>query len=373
LRVSACGLFRFRYSGPRSRSSLLFLGVAWAAGLSCQDTQEPPKPFPPNIDISARPTPGATLEPAAVDSVVLSFSRPMDPTSLLFLKKTCLLFPLGLDDFAGHWSSDGRRVAFALDRFPVQPGALYEAEFAGLRTLDGDLYNLGPYRVWFRTRGDADVFPVVPPVRVATKSMCHRASADAHDCTRTTIARALRAGADSLRVETLCGDCADERLERSDLYRRSAARIEWLGFDVYDSTGVLARSVRWPQPPAFLEIPAVAGATLESPAQTAPDGTRLTHWSTSCGAPDSPYERITVPGLPGLPALTVQLAFSESAVLDLDYGLESPGGLAERHRERWWLYPGVGLVRREVRIESLAGDTYDLEAWVPAVLPTRAR
>ena len=154
----------------------------------------------------------------------------------------------------------------------------------------------------------------------------------------------------------------------------TASRIEWLGFDVPDSTGVLERSVRWPTPPALLELPAVQGAKLDAPAQTASDGTRLVHWSTSCGAPDSPYELILVPSLPGLPALTVQLSFSESVVLDLDFTLEPPVGAAERHRERWWLYPGVGLVRREVRVErsGTSGASYDLEAFVPNVLPTSA-
>ena len=367
------GLLRDAPAGTRHAARCCGLGLAiLAAGLACQDALQPlPRPFTPNIEVTSWPLPGSTLDPLAADSVVLAFSRPMEPRSLRFFTKMSFLFPLTVADFEGRWNADSTRVAFGLTRFPVQPGALYEAVFAGLRTAAGDLYNMGPYTVSFRTRGAPDLFPLVPPARLALRRFCRRPSAESRDCARSSILTVESAGVDSVALGWSCATgCDTPAPARLDLYRKNGDRLEWLGYDLLDPGGEPRGAVRWPQPPALLALPAEPELVLEGTPQTSADGTRLDRWrATTASGTDSPSQILALPALAALPGLQLQIVFSECRVVDLEYTLASPGGMPESRHERWWLYPGVGLVRREIRTEpaGAAALTYELQIYEPDV------
>jgi hypothetical protein len=331
---------------------------------TCRSAVEPdPQPYPANIDITSWPAPGATVDVTAADSVELRFSRSMDPNSLRFVRKMCFLLPLTLENFAGRWNSDHSSVVFDLTQFPVQPGTLYEAVFTGLRTAAGDLYNLGPYRVWFRTRGQPDLLPMRPDVRLSTREFCHVDNPESTACAHTSTWRAEAIGDDSLAVRITCDNCVGAERDRRELYRKSGSRLEWLGFDVYDAAGELSRSVRWPQPPALLDQPVRTGAVQVQSTQTASDGTQLLSWKSTLGNLDSPVHLVSAPGLP------IQIVFSESRLVDIDLTLVDPDGVTEHRTERWWLYPGVGLVRRELKSErsDSPGQRYELQSYAPDV------
>jgi hypothetical protein len=59
--------------------------------------------------------------------------------------------------------------------------------------------------------------------------------------------------------------------------------------------------------------------------------------------------------------------YSASVTVDLDYAMRDAGGDRERRRERWWLYAGVGLVKRDVLIER---DGLPPERFVETLVPS---
>jgi hypothetical protein len=350
----------------RSRGALRVLAVAASvvAMPACQGILEPfPEPLPPNILITCWPEPGSTLDAAAVDRVELRFDRRMDPASLGFVRRMSFLLPLSVEDFAGRWSPDQRSVVFDLTQFPVQPGTLYEATFSGLRTADGDLYNLGPYRVWFRTRGLPDLFPMQVEDLLAARPFCRRVHADSTACASTSTLHFEAAGTDTLALRRECSPCSDDDGPRRDLFRRAGPRLEWVGFDVLAPDGTAARTVRWPEPPALFAAPVHAGDRLEATAQESADGTRLESWSAVAGGIEEPVHYVDAPGLP------IQLVFSQSRVVSLQSVVVHADGRRETRHERWWLCPGLGLVQRdgEVWRSDRPGSRYAIESWAPTL------
>lgn len=346
---------------PAARRRIAVLVWLLLAVPGCQGLLEPyPQPLPPNVRISVTPAPGAVVDPAAADTVTLRFSRPMDPASLKLVRRLSFLVPASLGTFDGDWNEEQTRVVFSLDRFPIQAGATYEVLFTGLRTADGVLYNGGPFRVAFHTRGEPDLFPIRPHPRVAKRLFCHRASESDPDCVRASILQASAAGADSLALHRSCSDCGERG--RRDLYRRRGDGIEWLGWDVLDSTEAVVRAVRWPVPPVLLGVPTRPGATHAAPAQTSADGTRLDTWRATHVGSDDPVHLLDLGPLP------TELAFTGCAVLELAFTLIAAGDAPEHHLERWWLYPGVGLVRRRVTLERPDRPaTTELETFLPTL------
>lgn len=353
--------YRLQLARPRRHRSLAAACTA-ALVAGCEAPEQPlPQPFPANIDIATQPSNGAVVAASAADSIVFEFSRSMDTASLGFVPRMSFLLPLSIERFEGRWSDDARRVVFDLGGFPVQPGSLYEAVFAGLRTRDGDLYNMGPLRFHFRTGGEPDLFPLRPQSVVASRTFCHRAE-DTTECSHTSTLEIETGGDAEVAWRQECGACG---LHRRDFFHRNGARIEWLGYDLLDSAAAAVRGVRWPRPPALLSLPATRGRQWSAPAQTAPDGTHLAGWKVTVGEAESPAFTLAAAGL------AVQLVFSECTVLDLEYALTPAGGAAESRRERWWLYAGVGLVRREIRATLDAQSYYELQTYTP-VLPEEA-
>jgi hypothetical protein len=272
----------------------------------------------------------------------------MDPVSLVYLRRVSFLLPLSVDRLQGEWSDDHTRLEFRLTQFPEQPGATYEALFAGLRTADGELYNRGPYEVLFTVRGTPDLLPMRPDARIESREFCRRIGRTSGACNQELVLQSTNVGLDSLAVETRCADCPTA--ERRDLFRRFGGEIQWLGFDLQARSGAPLHSVRWREPPALVGLPPRRGAILESPPQTSPDGTALLRWTSRDAGTDTPSHLVVATVIP------VQIAFSQSRVIEIDYEIAMPGVAAEHRTERWWLYPGVGLVRRESRVAS-KGDT----------------
>lgn len=334
---------------------LLACLAAWLL-VGCQSPDQPlPRPLPANIDISTWPEIGARVAPNLTDSISIQFSRSMDPSSLTYVPRMSFLFPLTVEPLEGRWSEDTKRVAFDLSGFPVQPGTLYEAVFSGLRTRDGDLYNLGPLRFHFRTAGEPDLFPAHPHTLVASRTFCHRRG-DASDCTHTSRLETEERDGNEVSWYYQCDSCP---LRRRDFFRQGISRIEWLGFETLDDSGVRERNVRWTHPPVLLNLPATPGRSWQAAAQAAPDGTSLSQWKVVVRAPDSPTFELSTGGF------TIDLVFSECTVFDVEYVLAQSGADAEHRRERWWMYPGVGLVRREIHSEIEARSSYELQVYTP--------
>jgi len=334
-------------------------GVLWGCLMTligCDNPSEPlPQPLPPNIQITAEPMPGATVDLAAADSVVLAFDRPMDPQSLRVVRRMSFLLPLSIVDFEGRWNQDHTRVVFELTRYPVQPGAHYDALFNGLRTADGELFNVGPYRVHFRTRGIPDLMPVTPDEAREPRTFCHQHDSKSTECESHSTLRIETVGSDLLwiRWEGDAGDATGE------LFRRRPRSLEWLGFET--GTGESRHQVLWPEPVPLCNLPAVRGTSVTAASRVATDGTRLDTWKASVAAPESPSHSVQLAGL------SVHLAFTDATVLDITYALTPPGETTAQHRERWWLYPGVGLVRREVRVQRGDVATFELRRFTPGL------
>jgi hypothetical protein len=326
---------------------LAMLGGPLLAG--CDTAVAPlPRPLPPNIEIASAPAYGDTIDPGASATLAIEFSRPMDPYSLLLLRRVAFLLPISADRLEGYWNLERTRVEFRLTEFPIQPGATYEAVFAGLRSADGELYNKSPFEVLYYVRGTPDLLPMHPHPRLESRDFCRWLGKGSGACDAEVVMQSTSFGVDSLRIETRCGDCTNP--ERRDFFRQRGSEIQWLGFDAYAGTGELLRSVRWLQPPTLFRVPPQPGATHELPPQTAPDGTALQQWKARLIGTDSPREVM------GASVLPIQLSFTDSWVLEIESSLAIPGSPTEHRLERWWLYPGVGLVQRETRLQ-LAGET----------------
>jgi hypothetical protein len=195
--------------------------------------------------------------------------------------------------------------------------------------------------------------PLSPHPRLESREFCRRIGKTTGSCNVQLVMRSTSVGLDSMALETRCASCANP--ERRDLFRRVGDEVQWLGFDVYASSGVLQRSVRWRQPPGLFALPPQQGATLVSPAQTAEDGTVLALWSARLAGTESPGQLVLASVVP------IQVEFTASWVVEIESQISSPGSAPEYRLERWWLYPGVGLVRRETRIERPGETTSRLE------------
>jgi hypothetical protein len=334
-----------RRRAPLLRCGLGAFGALALWGSGCLTPEAPlPRPLPPNIDIKTTPSYGATVDRAGADSVILEFSRPMDPPSLLLLRRVSYLLPITVDRVEGYWNTDHTRLVFRLSEFPIQPGATYEALFAGLRTADGELYNHGPHPVLFHVRGTPDIFPIRPEPRIASREFCRRIGTNRGECDREFELESVAIGTDQVALDTRCYDCVPP--ERRDLFRKSDGQTTWLGFDLFDSGGQLLRTVRWPDPPILFSLPLRRGTLHRTvAAQSSPDGTELARWSSRDAGTDTPKHLVSTPVLP------LEINFTNSRVFQLDYEIAPADAPRERRSERWWLYPGVGLVRRESVIE----------------------
>jgi len=288
------------------------------------------------------------VEVTASPTLSIEFSRPMDPYSLLLLRRVAFLLPISADRLDGHWNDDRTRVEFRLTQFPMQPGATYEAVFAGLRTADGELYNKSPFTVLYTVRGIPDLLPMHPHPRLATRDFCRLDGKKSSACDAVLVVQSSSLGTDSLCVEIRCATCANP--ERRDFFRKRGADIQWVGFDEDAAGGLFRHTVRWREPATLFQLPPRAGATIELPPQTAQDGTTLSSWRARLVGMESPTEIV------GASVLPIQLAFTDSWVLEIESSITTPGMPPEVRTERWWLYPGVGLVRRETR-SQLAGET----------------
>jgi hypothetical protein len=283
----------------------------------------------------------------------------MDRESLRAVRRVSFLLPVSIETLEGQWSNDDKRLDFDLTRFPVQRGTTYQVVFMGLRAADGELYNMGPYKVLYRTAGDPVLLPLQPEPRIANRVFCHRIGSSDDPCTIASTQIASAAGSDSLVLERRCDDCSDPI--RRDWFRRDGNRIVWLGFDLESPMSSVVRQVRWPKPPAFLALPSRTGQALVAPNQIAPaDGTGLLDWKSTDTGRDSPVYSIASLGTP------IQVVFDDCRVIALEYRLTDANG-AENHRERWWLYPGVGLVRRETFIERDGAERFELETYTPTI------
>ncbi len=326
------------------------------APIGCDAPNEPlPQPFPPNIQITVEPALGSTVDPPAAERVVLHFDRPMDPTSLRIVRRMSFLLPLSVADLEGSWNDDHTRVVFEMTQYPVQPGTQYEAVFSGLRMAGGELYNLGPYRVHFRTRGIPDLLPAPSESTLESRTFCHDITPDGSDCTSQSTLQVESAGVDSIWYRW----SGDDGEVTGELYRRRPRALEWLGFD--HGAGDARRRVMWSEPVPLCNLPAARGSRSTASTRTAADGSRLENWECVVASPESPTHTIRVS------ALAVQLVFTDATVLDIGYDLISPGESSERHRERWWLYPGVGLVRREVRVQRGDVVTFERRRFAPGL------
>jgi hypothetical protein len=338
-RAFAAGPRRSR--ARRGPTGLGALAAALLAAAGCGEITDPyPQRLAPNVLITPTPAHGALIDADAAGRVVLAFDRAMEKQSVQRVQRLSFLLPLAARNFDGQWDDAATRVVFELSEFPVQPGATYEVRFVGLRTAAGELYNGGPFDLRFRTRGRADWFPMRPHPRVETRLLC-RLEGDAGACAGATM-HLDSVGVDSLRVRTVLEDRAGGRL---DWFRRTAGHVEWLGWDDVDADDVAQRRVRWPQPPRLLASATARGTVLVADAQASLDGTQLLRWRTQHSGSDSPTTVVDIGGAP------IEVVYSASATLDLDFALRGPDGVLEQRLERWWLYPGVGLVRRDVRVQ----------------------
>lgn len=349
-------------SNGRWRGAVVLLTAAGAAlgGLAgCEDVVVPvPEPLPPNIEIAAYPPAGTTVRVEDAARIRLDFSRSMDRESLRAVRRVSFLMPVSAENLAGRWSDNDRHLEFDLTRFPLQRGATYQVVFVGLRAADGELYNRGPYKILFRIAGEPDLLPMQPSSRIATRLFCHRIGASDDGCSIASSQRAWSSGTDTLTLERRCDECREP--VRRDLFRRDVNRIVWLGFDLELAAPAPVSQVRWPHPPAFVAFPLRSGQVLTAPDQSAPGGTGLRDWTATDSGKESPVYTFSGFGAP------VQIVFDDCRVIALDYTLTDATS-TERHRERWWLYPGVGLVRRETRIERGGEESVELETYTPSI------
>lgn len=338
-------------------------GGSWTAcglllGLGCAEIHDPfPAPLPPNLRIAPTPAFNAQVDAAATTRVRLDFDQPMDRGSVQQVTRVSFLLPVALRNFDGTWNAGGSAVEFALSDFPTQPGALYEARFTGLRTAAGLLYNGGPFELRFETTGRPDLFPLRPHARVATRNYCRRTGSESAACLTTTL-HADSIGADSLRVHFTCEDCTESR---DDFFHGRNGRIEWLGWDDTDFDDTVRRRVRWPEPPALLTAGMRAGTVLEGRAQSGAAGVELLRWRVTHRGTASPTQPVRAG------AGVVEIVYSRATVLELDYAVRIDGS-EESRLESWWLLPGVGLVRREARVQrgSEAPQT-TFESFLPSL------
>ncbi len=338
----------------------LALAVVLLCATRCVDIQDPyPTPLPPNLRFTITPALDAIVETAAADSIVLDFDKPMDRASLRQVRRVSFLVPAALHDLDGTWNSVSTRVVFHLTEFPHQPGAVYEARFAALRSADGELYNGGPVDVRFATRGVPDLFPVQPHPRVATRLYCRRPDQPNAPCSDVVL-RFESGGAGTVRMQSTCDGCAP----RDDWFQRRNERTEWLGWDDRNGDETIVASTRWPEPPVIVRPDAQPGNSWDAPAQTAPSGVQIVRWHVAHAGFDSPSSVVSVLGG------AVEIAYSGSAVFDLDYVLQMPDGHRESHLERWWLAPGVGIVKRDIRLQSNDGTpaSHGVDLFVPSLL-----
>jgi len=336
--------------------AVAMLPVIAAAG--CSNVEDPyPQPLPPNLEIAAEPAAGDVVDAAGTVALALRFDQPMERESLRHVQRVSFLVPLAVRDFDGVWTDSDHRVRFDLTSFPTQSGAAYEVRFIGLRKKDGELYNGGPFEMHFRTAGTPDLLPVRPHPRVATRVYCRTTAGGA--CT-SVVLHSENAGGDSVRVHSTCEDCTESR---DDWYRRVDNRIQWLGWDVLDADEGLVQSVRWPSPPVLFADGTRTGSAFTAARQVSASGVELQRWrATNRGTGSPVYDFPTGDG-------SVEVVYNEATILELDYALLAPGGVPEAIRERWWLLPGVGIVRRETRV-ARDGVTVrsDADLFTPSVL-----
>ncbi len=345
-----------RHLPPRNLGFVVLLLCA----TRCVDIQDPyPTPLPPNLRFTITPPLDAVVDTWAADSIVLAFDRPMDQASLRQVRRVSFLLPAALHDLDGTWNGAGTRVVFHLTDFPRQPGARYEVRFAGLRSAGGELYNGGPLDVRFATRGVPDLFPMDPHPRVATRVYCRLTDEPDAPC-GDVVLHFEAAGAGAVRMQSSCEGC----MPRNDWFQRRNARIEWLGWDDLNSDETVVTSTRWPDPPVIIPSSAKRGDAWETPAQTAADGAQLIRWHVTHAGFESPSRLVSVLGG------SVEIAYSGSTVLDLDYVLQLPDGRRESHLERWWLSPGVGIVKRDVRRQFSDGTpaSHAVDIFVPSLV-----
>src|SRR5262249_37590005 len=166
-------------------------------------------------------------------------------------------------------------------------------------------------------------------------------------------------GVDSVRVHSTCEDCVQAR---DDWYRGQNGRIEWLGFDVVDLDDQVTSRVRWPQPLPLVRRGSRQGETLDGAPQSTPVGIDVVRWHTMNTGVDSPSHPLV------LSEGTVSVVYSRSTVLAVDYALRLADGSLEAHAERWWLLPGVGLVRRTVTVQrGDAAPSESIDTFVPSL------
>lgn len=331
-------------------------GILFAASIGCDHPSEPlPQPFPPNIEIAVEPALGSTVDAAAAGRVTIRFDQPMDPNSLRIVRRMSFLLPLSVADLQGLWNAEHTRVTFEMSRFPVQSGTQYEAVFSGLRLASGELYNMGPYRIHFRTRGVPNLLPVTLDSGLESRTFCHDLDPDTQDCASHSTLDVEPAGSGSAWYRWT----PEEGEPTGELFRRRSRSIEWLGSDM--GVGETRRSVLWSEPVPVCDLPAVRGSRWVATTRTAADGSRLENWQSVVASPESPAHTIVAGGW------AVQLAFTDATVLEIRYDLIAPGAPVARHSERWWLYPGVGLVRREVRVERGETSVFERRRFTPGL------
>lgn len=356
----------FPQAGPRHRRAGLLhvrpavLGVVCGLvlGLGCAEIQGPfPVPLAPNLQITPTPARDALVDAAAIERVELAFDQPMDRGSVQQVTRISFLLPVAVRDLDGIWNADDSAVAFEFGSFPTPQGALYEARFTGLRTAAGVLYNGGPFELRFETLGTPDLFPLRPHARVATRNYCRRTGSSTAACLTTTM-HADSIGTDSLRVHSTCEDCIEAR---DDFYHGRAGRIEWLGWDDTDFDDAVLRRVRWTQPPALVATGTRLGDVLGGMPQISPSGVTLLRWRSTNRGTASPTQPVRAG------AGTLEVVYSRSTMIDLDYALRIDG-VEESRVERWWLLPGVGLVRRETRVQRDGGPVQTtFESFIPSL------
>ena len=71
--------------------------------------------------------------------------------------------------------------------------------------------------------------------------------------------------------------------------------------------------------------------------------------------------------LVALSGSSVHAGVSAAEAAKLKSELTPLGGITAKHRERWWLYPGVGLVRREVHIQRGDVATFEVRRFAPGL------
>jgi hypothetical protein len=360
--VSYCsldGLGRWGVLLRRLPHRTLVSAILFLCTVRCVDIQDPyPAALPPNLHFIITPALDAIVDAAAADSIVLAFDQPMDRPSLRQVQRVSFLLPAALHDLNGTWNDAGTRVVFHLSDFPHQPGAKYEVRFEGLRSAGGELYNGGPLEVRFATSGVPDLFPMDPHPRVATRVYCRHENQPNAPC-GDVVLHFEADGTDTVRMQSTCDGCAP----RDDWFQRRNQDTEWLGWNDLNIDETIVARIRWPTPPVLMRANARRGDSWDAPAQTAANGTQLVRWHVAHAGFDSPSCVVSVPGG------TVEIAYSGSTVLDLDYELQMPDGSRESHLERWWMAPGVGVVKRDIHRQSGDGSAAHMtDIFVPSLV-----